>query len=203
FLPRVEPAADDPPALRLDVGDQWSELVAAPASGEDPETLGCEPLRDRGPDVVAGSDHGCGGIPVLHARLLLAENRNHEPTANLFLPAQQTPHLESDHRHVTLRDPIPSHYWTRRSDMLSTTSSPSRYGRRTAEPDRQVRAGMERSNAEIHPFWVWRKSMKRTFAIILAALAAAALFGALVHAVLVAAHVSEPAASTVYGLTAR
>ena len=46
-------------------------------------------------------------------------------------------------------------------------------------------------------------SMKRTFALILAALAAAALFGALVHAVLVAAHVSEPAATTVYGLTPR
>ena len=45
--------------------------------------------------------------------------------------------------------------------------------------------------------------MKRTFALILAALAAAALFGALVHAVLVAAHVSEPAATTVYGLTPR
>jgi Family of unknown function (DUF6223) len=45
--------------------------------------------------------------------------------------------------------------------------------------------------------------MKRTFAIILAAVAAAALFGGLVHAVLVAAHVSEPAASTVYGLTPR
>ena len=45
--------------------------------------------------------------------------------------------------------------------------------------------------------------MKRTFAIILAALAAAALFGVLVHAVLVAAHVSEPAATTVYGLTSR
>ncbi len=45
--------------------------------------------------------------------------------------------------------------------------------------------------------------MKRTFAIILAALAAAALFGGLVHAVLVAAHVSEPAAATVYGLTSR
>jgi hypothetical protein len=43
--------------------------------------------------------------------------------------------------------------------------------------------------------------MKRTFALILAALAAAALFGGLVHAVLVAAHVSEPAATTVYGLT--
>ena len=42
--------------------------------------------------------------------------------------------------------------------------------------------------------------MKRTFAIILAALAAAALFGGLVYAVLVAAHVSEPAATTVYGL---
>jgi hypothetical protein len=45
--------------------------------------------------------------------------------------------------------------------------------------------------------------MKRTVAIILAALAAAALFGGLVHAVLVAAHVSEPAATTVYGLTPR
>ena len=45
--------------------------------------------------------------------------------------------------------------------------------------------------------------MKRTFAIILATLAAAALFGGLVHAVLVAAHVSEPAATTVYGLTPR
>jgi len=45
--------------------------------------------------------------------------------------------------------------------------------------------------------------MKRTFAIILAALAAAALFGGLVHAVLVAAHLSEPAATTVYGATPR
>ncbi len=45
--------------------------------------------------------------------------------------------------------------------------------------------------------------MKRTFAIILAGLAAAALFAGFVHAVLVAAHVSEPAATTVYGLTPR
>ena len=45
--------------------------------------------------------------------------------------------------------------------------------------------------------------MKRTFAIILAALAAAALFGGLVHAVLVAAHLSEPATTAVYGLTPR
>src|SRR2546428_3594437 len=45
--------------------------------------------------------------------------------------------------------------------------------------------------------------MKRTFAMILAALAAAALFGGLVYAVLVAAHVSEPAATTIYGLTPR
>src|SRR5437870_2477027 len=43
----------------------------------------------------------------------------------------------------------------------------------------------------------------RTFTLILAALAAAALFGGLVYAVLVAAHVSEPAATTVYGLTPR
>ena len=45
--------------------------------------------------------------------------------------------------------------------------------------------------------------MKRTVAIILAALAAAALFGGLVYGVLVAAHVSEPATTTVYGLTTR
>ena len=45
--------------------------------------------------------------------------------------------------------------------------------------------------------------MKRTFAIIAAATAGAALFGVLVHVVLVVAHVSEPAATTVYGLTPR
>jgi hypothetical protein len=46
--------------------------------------------------------------------------------------------------------------------------------------------------------------VKRTFAIVLAALAAVALFRALVYAVLVVAHVSEPAAATtVYGLRPR
>jgi len=45
--------------------------------------------------------------------------------------------------------------------------------------------------------------MKKTFALSLGALAAAAMFAGLVHAVLVAANVSEPAATTVYGLTPR
>src|SRR5215813_4520401 len=45
--------------------------------------------------------------------------------------------------------------------------------------------------------------MKRTFAVILAAMAVVALFAGLVHAVLVAAQVSDPAATTVYGLTPR
>jgi hypothetical protein len=45
--------------------------------------------------------------------------------------------------------------------------------------------------------------MKRTFTFVLAALAAAALFAGLVHMVLVTAHVAEPAATTVYGLTPR
>ena len=45
--------------------------------------------------------------------------------------------------------------------------------------------------------------MKRTIAIVFAVAAAAALFGGLVYAVLVAAHVSDPAATTVYGLTPR
>jgi hypothetical protein len=43
--------------------------------------------------------------------------------------------------------------------------------------------------------------MKRALAMLLAAITAAAVFAGLVHAVLVAAHVSEPAAPTVYGLT--
>jgi hypothetical protein len=45
--------------------------------------------------------------------------------------------------------------------------------------------------------------MARTIAIVLGAVIAAGLFVGLVHAVLVAAHRSEPAATTVYGLTAR
>ncbi len=45
--------------------------------------------------------------------------------------------------------------------------------------------------------------MKRVFAIVLAALTSAALFAGLVYAVLLAAHVSEPAATTVYGVTPR
>jgi hypothetical protein len=45
--------------------------------------------------------------------------------------------------------------------------------------------------------------MKRTFAIILAALAAAALFAGLVYVVLLTAHISEPAATTIHGLTPR
>jgi hypothetical protein len=45
--------------------------------------------------------------------------------------------------------------------------------------------------------------MKRTLTLILAAIVAVALFAGLVHVVLVAAHVSEPATTTVYGATAR
>src|SRR4030095_8043078 len=57
---------------------------------------------------------------------------------------------------------------------------------------------------EIYHRWEkGRKFMKRTFVLILIALAALVLFGVLVHAVLVAAHVSEPAATTVYGATPR
>jgi len=48
-----------------------------------------------------------------------------------------------------------------------------------------------------------QKPLRRTFAIILAALAVAALFGGLVHLVLVVAHVSQPAPTTVQGLTPR
>jgi hypothetical protein len=45
--------------------------------------------------------------------------------------------------------------------------------------------------------------MKRAFAMIIVGLAAAALFAALVHAVLVVAHLSNSAGTTVQGLTPR
>jgi hypothetical protein len=45
--------------------------------------------------------------------------------------------------------------------------------------------------------------MKRTLVVALAVVASAGLLAGLVHAVLVAAHLSEPAATTVYGLTFR
>jgi hypothetical protein len=45
--------------------------------------------------------------------------------------------------------------------------------------------------------------MKRTFAIILAGLVAAALFAVLVHGVLLAAHVSSPLTNQVHGMTLR
>lgn len=45
--------------------------------------------------------------------------------------------------------------------------------------------------------------MKRTLVLILAAVAAVAVFGWLVHMVLVAANLSEPAPTTVYGMTPR
>jgi hypothetical protein len=47
------------------------------------------------------------------------------------------------------------------------------------------------------------KPMKRSYILILAVLAAVALFVGLVYVVLVVAHVSEPAATTVHGLTPR
>lgn len=45
--------------------------------------------------------------------------------------------------------------------------------------------------------------MKRSFVVILAVIAAGALFAGLVYAVLLAANVAEPAGTTLYGLTAR
>jgi hypothetical protein len=45
--------------------------------------------------------------------------------------------------------------------------------------------------------------MKRRFATVLAAVAATAVLAGLVYAVLIAARVSEPAATTVYGMTPR
>jgi Family of unknown function (DUF6223) len=56
---------------------------------------------------------------------------------------------------------------------------------------------------EIHPLFdvELENPMKRTITLVLAALVAVALFAGVVHLVLVAAHASEPAATTVHGPT--
>ena len=54
----VERAADDAPASRLDLGDQWRQLVTVPSPGEDGEAFGREFLGDGCADKVAGADHG-------------------------------------------------------------------------------------------------------------------------------------------------
>src|SRR5688572_7988101 len=51
--------------------------------------------------------------------------------------------------------------------------------------------------------WMVGEFMKRTFVLMLSILFAAALFVGLVYAVLSAAHVADPAAITVHGLTPR
>lgn len=45
--------------------------------------------------------------------------------------------------------------------------------------------------------------MKRTLSILVVTVVAAAVFGVLVHGVLVATHMSQPAAATVHGMTTR
>jgi hypothetical protein len=66
-------------------------------------------------------------------------------------------------------------------------------------------AEMSHSKVLFRPTIVgWKnESMRRNFTMLVAALTAAAIFVGLVHVVLVVARVSEPAASTVYGLTPR
>src|SRR5262249_56892540 len=69
--------------------------------------------------------------------------------------------------------------------------------KRSHLPHSRVRSIL--SNTETHSLLDnWRESMKRTFGLIIAALAAVALFAGLVHAVLVLANVSAPPPTTVY-----
>jgi predicted PurR-regulated permease PerM len=62
---------------------------------------------------------------------------------------------------------------------------------------------MSHCEALLRPTLETRGTDERIFVIVVAAVAATAFFAGLVYAVLLAAHVSEPAASAVYGLTIR
>ena len=70
FLARIERAAEDPAAGRLDLGDQRRQLVAVAAAGEDGEPFGGEFPGDGGADEVAGADHGHRGVSCCHLLLL-------------------------------------------------------------------------------------------------------------------------------------
>lgn len=66
-----------------------------------------------------------------------------------------------------------------------------------------VAAGMSHCGPYPVPPMETEASMKRPFVMVLGALAVAAVFARLVYVVLVASHVSEPAATAVDGLTPR
>src|SRR5689334_12288857 len=67
--------------------------------------------------------------------------------------------------------------------------------------DKALKVEKRKNNEEVINHMQNTQSVKRIFTFILALLAAAALFGGLVHVVLVATHLSEPATTTVYGPT--
>src|SRR5208282_5463755 len=71
FLPRVERSSKYSAAICLDLGDQWRELVAVAASGENGKTFGREFFGDCGADVISSPDHRRRGISVLQRNLSL------------------------------------------------------------------------------------------------------------------------------------
>jgi len=58
------------PARCLDLGDQWRQLLATAASGEDGEPFGRKFLGNCSADEIARTDHRYRGIPVLQLSLL-------------------------------------------------------------------------------------------------------------------------------------
>ena len=69
LLARIERAAEDGAAGSLDFLHQRLELFAVAAAGEHGESFGREFFCDLGADVVAGADHGAGGVSLLHVLL--------------------------------------------------------------------------------------------------------------------------------------
>jgi hypothetical protein len=70
LLTRVERAADDASACRLDFADQRRQLVTMLPPGEDDEPFGCEFLGNRSADEITGADYGYCSIFVFQVSLL-------------------------------------------------------------------------------------------------------------------------------------
>src|ERR1700730_1854217 len=75
FLARIERPREDVPTARLYLRDQRCQLLPVAASREDGKAFGGKSLRDRGTDVISGSDDRSGSIPRFHRRFSLCPTR--------------------------------------------------------------------------------------------------------------------------------
>ena len=106
LVARIERPPMDRPARRLDLGDERRQPVAVAPPGEHDEPLARELLRDRGADVIAGTDDGDGGVALRHGGLLLTGDAiGHEQRAAVNgATRDEVVSAQGDHLHVSHKE---------------------------------------------------------------------------------------------------